>query len=76
MWFIDINGEEPIKYQGTLDKLQRHHTSRGKSKVNISMCRVGEASGFTGGQAVVVTGWIGLIRDVDGGSGDRTDIGG
>ena len=37
VWIIDINGEEPIKSQGTLDELNLHQTPRGKSKFNISL---------------------------------------
>ena len=37
MWVIAINGEEPITYQGALDKLNNHQAPRGKSKVRISL---------------------------------------
>ena len=36
---IAINGEEHITDQGVIDELNRHQTSRGKSKINISLCR-------------------------------------
>ena len=39
MWIIAINSEEPITYQGTLDELNHHKTPRGKSKINISLCK-------------------------------------
>ena len=35
VWIIANNGEEPIKYQGKLDELNRHQTPHGKSKVKI-----------------------------------------
>ena len=39
VWIIAINGEEPITAQGALDELNCHQTTRGKSKVNVSICR-------------------------------------
>ena len=39
LWIIDINGENPIIDQGALDELNRYQTTRGKSKVKISLCR-------------------------------------
>ena len=39
MWIVTINGEEPITDQGVLDELNSHQTPRGKSKINISLCR-------------------------------------
>ena len=39
MWIIYINGEEPITYKGAIDEINRYQTPRGKSKVNISICR-------------------------------------
>ena len=39
VWIADINGKEPITDQGVIDELNRHQTSRGKSKINISLCR-------------------------------------
>ena len=39
MWIAAINREETIKAQGVLDELNRHQTPRGKSKINISLCR-------------------------------------
>ena len=39
MWIIYINGEEPITDKGALDELNRHQTTRGKSKVDISLRR-------------------------------------
>ena len=38
VWIIDINGEEHITYQGTLDELNQHQNPRGKSKFKISIC--------------------------------------
>ena len=37
VWIISINVEEPITSQGTLDELNCHKTTHGKSKVNISI---------------------------------------
>ena len=34
---IDINGEEPIKHEGAFDEFNRHQTTHGKPKVNISL---------------------------------------
>ena len=34
-----INGEEPITHQGAIDELNCYQNPRGKSKVNISLCR-------------------------------------
>ena len=39
VWNIYINGENPIIYQGALDKINFHQFLCGKSKVNISLCR-------------------------------------
>ena len=39
VWIIYINVESPITYQGALDEINLHQTPRGKSKVNISLCR-------------------------------------
>ena len=39
MWIIAINGEEYITDQGELDELNCHQTPRGKSKINICLCR-------------------------------------
>ena len=40
LWIVAINGEEePITTQGLLDELNLHQTPRGKSKINISLCR-------------------------------------
>ena len=39
MWIVPINGEEPITDKSALDELNRHKTPRGKSKVDISLCR-------------------------------------
>ena len=39
MWIVAINGEEPITAQGVIDELNCHQTSRGKSKIKISLCR-------------------------------------
>ena len=39
MWIIDINGEDPITAQSVLYELNCHQTPRGKSKVNINLCR-------------------------------------
>ena len=39
IWIIAINGEDPITDQGSLDGINRHQNPRGKSKVNISLCR-------------------------------------
>ena len=39
VWIVAINGEEPITAQGVLDELNRHQTSRGISKIKISLCR-------------------------------------
>ena len=39
MWIVAINGEEPITAQGLIDELNRHQTPRGKSNINISLCR-------------------------------------
>ena len=38
MWIIAINGQDNITYQGALDELNIHQTTRGKYKVNISLC--------------------------------------
>ena len=35
---ININGEEPITYQGALDELNHYQIPCGKSKANISLC--------------------------------------
>ena len=40
VWIISINGEEPIISIGPLDENNLHQTSRGKSKVKISLCRI------------------------------------
>ena len=37
MWLIEINGEDPITVQGTLDEINFHQTSHLKSKVIISL---------------------------------------
>ena len=39
MWIIAINGEDPIISLGALYELNHHQNPRGKSKVNISLCR-------------------------------------
>ena len=39
VWIVAINGEDPITAQGVLDELDRCQTPRGKSKINISLCR-------------------------------------
>ena len=39
MFIIDINGDNTITSQGTLDELNSHQTPRGKFKVNISLYR-------------------------------------
>ena len=39
MWIVSVNGEEPITAQGVIDELNRHQTSRGISKIKISLCR-------------------------------------
>ena len=39
VWIVAINGEEPITAQGEFDELNRHQTPRGKSNINISLCR-------------------------------------
>ena len=39
MWIIDINGEEPIIYQGALGELNHHQTPYGKYKIKIIICR-------------------------------------
>ena len=39
LWILAINREEPITAQGVLDELNRHQTPRGKSNINISLCR-------------------------------------
>ena len=39
MWIIYINGEESITASGAIDEINFHKTSRGKSKVNISLCK-------------------------------------
>ena len=36
---IAIIGEDYIIYQGAYEELNHHQTSRGKSKVKISICR-------------------------------------
>ena len=38
VWFIDINGEEPMKSQGALDEIQRHRNPQEKYNVKISLC--------------------------------------
>ena len=40
VWIVDINGEEPITAQGVLDKLNRHQTPRGKSKIKFTVTTV------------------------------------
>ena len=37
LWMIYINGEDPITDQGALDELNNNQTTRGKSKVKISL---------------------------------------
>ena len=39
VWIGAIYEEEPIKYQYVLDGINIHQTPRGKSKVNITLCR-------------------------------------
>ena len=39
MCIVAINGEEPITAQVELDEVNIHQSTRGKSKVNISLCR-------------------------------------
>ena len=39
VWIVAINGEDPITAQGVLDEFNCHQTQRGKSKINISLCR-------------------------------------
>ena len=39
MRIVDINGEEPITDQDTLNELNHHKNPCGESKVNISLCR-------------------------------------
>ena len=38
MWIIGINGEDSITSQGALDELNSHRTTRGKYKIDISLC--------------------------------------
>ena len=37
MWIIAINEEYPVTAQGELDELYRHHNTRGKYRVKISL---------------------------------------
>ena len=39
VWIVAINEEEPITAQGVIDELNLHQTPRGKSKIEISLCR-------------------------------------
>ena len=39
VWIISISEEYPIKAQGVLDELNIHQNPRGKSNINISICR-------------------------------------
>ena len=40
MWIIAINGEGIIAAQGALGEFNCHQTTRGKPKINISLCRI------------------------------------